>query len=447
MLEKNKKISPEVPKPKKELTPFEKKELEEIEEKIEEINSCLKEIKEKYYEKVEIVQKRFKEGREKLTEEEREKTRETLAEMELIKKEVFEKLRKLLAERRKLEQRRNEILGIEEREELKFEVKKDYFEKERREEIEGGWIFAISSFDDFVFAGRGSGYFTLYKFDPKDKKMKIVKIENQNELLSDTILESKMNENYLAVSGWYHDLKIYSKKSKNPEDWFKEENTTDLSDKFEKEVYGLDLSPQGLVGAGSRENEYKEIKPKVYVYDLENKKEILNQEFEEIGDIFTFKFIPETDYAVIAGNKGIEIINFKNGQRKWKKLGLVIGKAVSLSPDNKEIAFIKDGESDKIYFLDISNIEELKPDQEPEEKQVLNENGKPTELPDNWRLSYTPDGKYLVIGSWSKKHLIIINRRSMKIVKEYNFGNEAIVDEKGNIIAADESKKQLVYID
>jgi len=355
-----KKIIPEIFQ-KKELTPFEKKELKEIEEKIEEINSCLKEIKEKYYEKVEIVQKRFKEGREKLTEEERKKTQETLAEIELIKKEVFEKLRKLLAERRKLEQRRNEILGIEEREELKFEVKKDYFEKEEREEIEGWWICTISSFDDFVFAGRNSGYFTLYKFDPKDKKMKIVKIENQKELLSGDIFESKMNEKYLAVSGYKHDLKIYSRKSKNPEDWFKEENTTDLSDKFKTRVSGLDINFQGLVGAGSWYDS------KVYVYDLENEEEILNQEFEEIGSIFTFKFIPETDYAVIAGNKGIEMINFVNGQIKWKRLGLNIGKAVSLSPDNKEIAFTEDGESDKIYFLDISNIEELKPDQEPEE--------------------------------------------------------------------------------
>jgi len=436
-----KKITPEISQ-KKELTPFEKKELKEIEEKIEEINSCLKEIKEKYYEKVEIVQKRFKEGREKLTEEEREKTRETLAEMELIKKEVFEKLRKLLAERRKLEQRRNEILGIEEREELKFEVKEDYFEKEEREEIKGWWIHAISSFNDFVFAGRNSGYFTLYKFDPKDKKMKIVKIENQEKLLSGSIFESKMNEKYLAVSGDKHDLKIYSRKSKNPEDWFKEENTTDLSDKFKTRVSGLDINFQGLVGAGSWDS-------RVYVYDLENEKEILNQKFREIGSIYTFKFIPKTDYAIIAGTNEIEIINYKTGKVKWKKLGLSISKAVSLSPDNKEIAFTKDGESDKIYFLDISNIEELKPDQEPEEKQVLDENGKPTELLDNWRLFYTPDGKYLVIGSWSKNHLIIINRRSMKIVKEFfNFGEEAIfVDEKENIIAADESKEQLVYID
>ena len=180
MLEKNKKISPEVPKPKKELTPFEKKELKEIEEKIEEINSCLKEIKEKYYEKVKIVQKRFKEGREKLTEEERKKTQETLAEMESIKKEVFEKLRKLLAERRKLEQRRNEILGIEEREELKFEIKEDYFEKDGR----GWWIYTISSFEDFVFAGRDNGCFTLYKFDSKEGKMKIIKIGIQsNDIL------------------------------------------------------------------------------------------------------------------------------------------------------------------------------------------------------------------------------------------------------------------------
>ena len=188
MLEKNKKISPEVPKPKKELTPFEKKELKEIEGKIEEINSCLKEIKEKYYEKVEIVQKRFKEGREKLTEEERKKTQETLAEIELIKKEVFEKLRKLLAERRKLEQRKNEILGIEEREELKFEIKEDYFEEEEREGIKDEFIYTISSFDDFVFAGRNGGYFTLYQFDQEERKMKIVEIENQNKLLPDAIL-------------------------------------------------------------------------------------------------------------------------------------------------------------------------------------------------------------------------------------------------------------------
>jgi len=47
--------------------------------------------------------------------------------------------------------------------------------------------------------------------------------------------------------------------------------------------------------------------------------------------------------------------------------------------------------SQKIYFLNISNSEELKSNQEPEEKQVLDKDGKPTKLAENWRLSYTPD--------------------------------------------------------
>ncbi|MCD6470978.1 hypothetical protein J7K86_00375, partial [bacterium] len=253
---------------------------------------------------------------------------------------------------------------------------------------------------------------------------------------------------YLAVSGYKHDLKIYSRKSKNPKDWFKKENTTDLSDKFEEAVYGLDLNSQGLVGASSWDS-------RVYVYDLENEKEILNQKFREIGHIYTFKFIPETNYAIIAGGDGIEIINFRNSETKWKKLGPDIGKAVSLSPDNKEIAFTKRGEFDKIYFLDISNIEELKPDQKPEEKQVLNEDGKPTELPENWRLFYTPDGKYLVVdkkylvlSSLNKDQLTIIDCQSMKISRRYGFGVTAVfVDQKGNIISPNASKIQLVYID
>ena len=204
---------------------------------------------------------------------------------------------------------------------------------------------------------------------------------------------------------------------------------------------------QGLVGAGSWKDDNDNYIPKILVYDLENDREILNQEFSEVGSIYTFKFIPNTDYAVIAGDKGIRIINYHSDQIKWTGVDSGIRKAVSLSPNGEEIAFTEE-KSDKIYFLDISDLDNMDPDQEPIGRRVLDENGNPTGLPKNWRLSYTPDGKYLVINSIGRYTLTIIDRHSMKIVRQYNFGNKAIaIDQKGNIITTSRSEAQLAYID
>ena len=348
-------------------------------------------------------------------------------------------------------------------EELKFEVIEGYFEEETREGIKDSGINTISPFEDFIFGGRGikdehistispfdgfvfagrkEGDFTLYRLNPEKGKMEVVEIEDQRKLLPGSILGSEMSREYLAVGGYDHYLKIYFRESDNPNDWFK--RGRDLSDKFGQPVSGLDLY-QGLVGAGSwRDDNHP---PRILVYDLENNREILNHVFPEVSDICTFKFIPNTNYAVIAGSEGIRIIDYRSGRIKWTGVHeyLDIGKAVSLSPNGEEIAFTDHLGSDKIYFL---NILDLKLDQESEKKQILDENGDPIGLSENYCLSYTSDGRYLVIGSLIEDALTIIDRDTMKIVKQYDFGSGAIaIDQKGNIITTRKSGKQLAYID
>ena len=89
-------------------------------------------------------------------------------------------------------------------------------------------------------------------------------------------------------------------------------------------------------------------------------------------------------------------------------------------------------------------------DQEPIKRRILDKDGEPIKSSTSYyRLSYTPDGKYLVIGSSGGYALTIIDRDTMKIVKQYGhgFGGQAIaIDQKGNIISTDLSREQLVYI-
>ena len=334
-------------------------------------------------------------------------------------------------------------------EELKFKVIEGYFEEETREGIKDSGIDTISSFGKFVFAGRREGYPTLYQLNPEKGIMEVVEIEDQRKLLPGDILESEMNGKCLAVSGYPHNLRIYYRESDNPNDWFKKVER-DLSDKFAQPVSALDLY-QGLVGAGSTSKSSHQ-DSRILVYDLENDREILNnQKFHGVGRIYTFKFIPETNYAVIAGSNGIRIINYRdNGQIKWTGVDLGVGKAVSLSPNGKEIAFTDHPELNEIYFLDISDLDNLDSGQKPEGKLILDKDGEPIKSSTSYyRLSYTPDGKYLVIGSSGGYALTIIDRDSMKIVKQYGhgFGGQAIaIDQKGNIISTDLSREQLVCI-
>ena len=356
-------------------------------------------------------------------------------------------------------------------EELKFEVIEGYFEEETRKGIKDSGINTISPFEDFIFGGRGikdehistispfdgfvfagrkEGDFTLYRLNPEKGKMEVVEIEDQEKLLPGVILESKSERDgkYLAVGGRPHHLRIYPIGSSDPNDWFKE--AEDLSDKFAQPVSALDLY-QGLVGAGSTSKSSHQ-DSRILVYDLENDREILNnQKFHGVGRIYTFKFIPETNYAVIAGSNGIRIINYRdNGQIKWTGVDLGVGKAVSLSPNGKEIAFTDHPELNEIYFLDISDLDNLDSGQKPEGKLILDKDGEPIKSSTSYyRLSYTPDGKYLVIGSSGGYALTIIDRDSMKIVKQYGhgFGGQAIaIDQKGNIISTDLSREQLVCI-
>jgi len=410
------------------------KELESIEGKIQKLEEELKALKEKHNQ-LEKERKELEEKAKGITGREKE-----LSQRDGEKKPSQRDGEKELSQKDK--DRDKETSEVKP-EELKFKVIEGYFEGETREGIKNKDILTISSFDKFVFAGRDYGCFTLYQPNPEKGIMEVVKVKGQEKLLPDDISGSAMNKDYLAVSGCSHHLKIYFKKSKNPNNWFEE--VRDLSNRFDQPVSGLDLD-QGLVGAVSR------IDSKILVYDLKNGGEILIREFPEVGSIYTFKFISNTDYAVITGTHGIIIINYRqDGQVKWawEEPGLSIGKTVSLfsSLDKREIAFTKCGESGEIYFLDISDLDNLDPNQEPEKKQVLNEYGNPTKLLDNWCLSYAPDGKYLVIGSDVRNILTIIDRDSMEIVKQYGFGREAnAIDSKGNIIATDESGKQLVYV-
>ena len=362
-------------------------------------------------------------------------------------RERVEKGKQLVKQAEELKKERDKLLGIEVWEELEFKEIPDYFKKEYREKIKNEDIFAISAHKDYVFAGRREGYFTLYQRNPETNKMEIVKIPKQEELLPGSILESRMTDDYLAVSGWPNHLKVYSIKNKQPQEWFKDKSIlVDLSDKFQGPVSGLDISPEGLVGGSSWEED--DNKPKVCIFDIKNKKETLEREYPEVGNIYTFLFLSDKTHAVLAGDEAVAIIDYQNnGEIVWE-YKLCIKKCISLSSDKGELIFTKRDKTDKICFLDVSNPSSLEKNQPVVCKQVLDKEGNPFTLEDTWRLSLTPDNRHIVIGSYENNHLYIINRQTVTVEKEYEFEGEAVaVDPKGNVIAANYSKKQLGYID